>query len=181
MTRQQRNTMGDTSQPAVTVGKRREQQPPEELLREATALVERVSFHARHWQGPVVIGFRSNGAASIYFGEDPVYQFNRDDELRRSHWRGQRIKAQQRQLKLVQRDSGSSRMHLLTTDLDAPQTKQFVDELANHLEQLRGVVHHRNLRVIGQIPEHPDLLPRLHRWLESLGSHPTIAMSPGVQ
>ena len=159
----------------------RAQQPREELLRDATALVERVSFHVNYWTEPVVVGFRSNGAVSIYFGEDPVYQFNRDDELRRSHWRGQRIKAEQRQLKLLRQEPGSTRLQLSNTDLGTDQTNAFVDDLTNRLELLRTAVFHRNLQVIGQVPEQPDLLPRVQRWIESLGSHPTIAISPSVQ
>ena len=159
----------------------RDQQPREDLLRDATALVERVSFQAGYWTEPVVVGFRSNGAASIYFGEDPVYQFNCDDELRRSHWRGKRIKAQQRQLQLLRQQPGSSRLQLSNADLDADQTKEFLDELTKRLELLRTAIFQRNLRVIGQVPEQPDLLPRLHSWLESLGSCPTIAISPSAQ
>ncbi|MEE3371589.1 MAG: hypothetical protein VX346_19815 [Planctomycetota bacterium] len=159
----------------------RAQQPREELLRDATALVERVSLQVSYWTEPVVIGFRSNGAVSIYFGEDPVYQFNRDDELRRSHWRGQRIKAQQRQLKLLRQEPGSPRLQLSNTDLGTDQTNAFVDELAKRLELLRTAVFRRKLRVIGQVPERPDLLPRLHIWLESLAAHPTIALSPSAQ
>ena len=156
----------------------RSQQPREELLRDATALVDRVSFQAGDWTEPVVVGFRSNGAASIYFGEDPVYQFNCDNELRRSHWRGKRIKAEQRQLQFLRQQPGSSRLQLSTIALDAHQTNEFLDELTKRLELLRTAVFHRNLRVIGQVPEQPDLLPRLQSWLESLDSYPTIAISP---
>ncbi|MBB74811.1 MAG: hypothetical protein CMJ75_09890 [Planctomycetaceae bacterium] len=159
----------------------RAQQPREELLRDATALVERVALQVSYWTEPVVVGFRSNGAVSIYFGEDPVYQFNCDDELRRSHWKGQRIKAQQRQLKLLRQKPDSPRLQLSNTDLGTEQTNAFVDELAKRLELLRTAVFHRKLRVIGQVPEQPDLLPRLHNWLESLAAHPTIALTPSAQ
>src|SRR5437588_282047 len=62
----------------------RETTDREDLLREATALVERAELAVADWPEPVVIGFRRDGAASIYFGGDPVYQFNARGELRRA-------------------------------------------------------------------------------------------------
>ncbi|HEX3599001.1 MAG TPA: hypothetical protein VHU84_02590, partial [Lacipirellulaceae bacterium] len=74
----------------------REESQREDLIREATALVERIeiSFDASVSNDPdspqqVIIGFRANGALSIFFGEDPVYQFNSAGDLRRAYWNGQ--------------------------------------------------------------------------------------------
>ena len=53
----------------------------EDLSAEATALVRRAEFVAPaadrpNDESPLVAGFRRDGSLSVYFGEDPVYQFN---------------------------------------------------------------------------------------------------------
>ena len=48
----------------------RQEQEREDLLREAVALVERIEVQTAREQGTVVIGFRRDGAASVYF-DDP--------------------------------------------------------------------------------------------------------------
>ena len=73
----------------------------EDLLREATALVERIELvphRDRQFDAsePIVVGFRADGALSIFFGDDPVYQFNAAGELRRAYCDGLLFKAVQR-------------------------------------------------------------------------------------
>ena len=48
-------------------------------MAEATALVERVELKLPDADDRVVVGFRRNGCASVFFGPDPVYQFTTDD------------------------------------------------------------------------------------------------------
>src|SRR5204863_2544475 len=73
----------------------REESSREDLLREATALVERIELipNGSTSDGRIVAGFRRNGALSVFFGEDPVYQFNAAGELRRAYTDGKLLKA----------------------------------------------------------------------------------------
>ena len=68
----------------------------EDLLREATALVERAEIRLGDFDEAVIVGFRSGGAASFYFGADPVFQFNADNQLRRGFVGGRLVKANER-------------------------------------------------------------------------------------
>ncbi len=68
----------------------RDESSREDLLREATALVERIELvpHATDpliaasdlFDKHIVAGFRRDGALSVFFGEDPVYHFNAEGE-----------------------------------------------------------------------------------------------------
>ena len=62
----------------------REEQDREDLLREASALVERAEVALADGATRVVLGFRRDGCASFYFGSERAYQFNTDDALRRA-------------------------------------------------------------------------------------------------
>ena len=56
----------------------------EDLMREAVALTERVELFVPGFEELITIGFRSNGAMSIFVGQDPVYQFDPSGRLRRA-------------------------------------------------------------------------------------------------
>ena len=48
------------------------EQDREDLLSEATALVQRVELRVEGFAEPVIVGFRRGGEASVFFGADPV-------------------------------------------------------------------------------------------------------------
>src|ERR1700704_5517811 len=98
----------------------REESSREELLREATALVERVELipNVAISDGHIVAGFRRNGALSVFFGEDPVYQFNAAGELRRAYTNGKLLKADRGRLAALQRVRTQNEVQLVRHELD---------------------------------------------------------------
>src|SRR5262245_38318908 len=62
----------------------RQESDREDLLREATALVERAELKVAGEPEPVTVGFRRDGSLSVFFGSVAVYQFNTAGELRRA-------------------------------------------------------------------------------------------------
>src|SRR5689334_1384312 len=70
----------------------REEHQREDLLREATALVERAEIRLPGCEAAIVVGFRRDGAPSFFFGDDFVVQFNPHHELRRGYWNGRLVK-----------------------------------------------------------------------------------------
>ena len=64
----------------------REEHARENLIAEATALVERVELLLAGLPEPVVAGFRPDGSASLFFADDPVYQFNSRTFAARRSW-----------------------------------------------------------------------------------------------
>ncbi len=165
----------------------REEHPREDLIREATALLRRLeltrkaaSFGAPSAeQAPIVCGFRAHGAFSIYFGEDPVYQFNSTGELRRAYRNGLLIKADQRQLASLTRQRTGSVVALLRHDFTSQETESFLLEMSGRLGRLEEGLRRGELLVSRQMPPDVDILSEVLQWLDD---HPTatIAETPRV-
>src|SRR6476469_7681087 len=114
----------------------RDESNSEDLLRDATALVERIELirHGALSHGHIIAGFRRNGAFSIFFGEDPVYQFNAAGELRRAYCDGKLLKANRGRLVALQRVRTQYEVQLIRHKLDETDSNQFLAQMANHLQ-----------------------------------------------
>jgi hypothetical protein len=151
----------------------------EDLLREATALVERIELavtddpNADH----VVVGFRRNGAASVYFGGEPAYHFNSAGELRRAFDRGALIKAEQGRLVEMRRNRKADVVALENKMLADAEQQRLVDEIQADLRRLATELREGRYSVIGQVPAEVDVRGRVTAWLEGLGTV-EIASSP---
>lgn len=152
----------------------------EDLLREATALVERMEFEAVGFAEPVVAGFRREGGASFFLGADPVYQFNPQGELRRAFRRGLLLKAENGQLVELRRERTATQVQLVRRELTAAQSAELLAAARQTLGQLALAVSAGNFRLIGQVPAEGDVLGRVRRFLESLPEKISVAARPGV-
>lgn len=157
----------------------RQEREREDLLREAKALVERIEIVVTDQDPPVVIGFRSNGAASLYFGGDPVYHFNSTCELRRAFIDGLQFKAVNGRLVSLSRKRTQHEVELVRHELTGTEQAQALANIRSRLDSLRRAIASQGFEVIGQIPEGADLIGRVSQWLSQLGGI-TIARSPGV-
>lgn len=161
----------------------------EDLLREATALVDRVelvaAFEPPHGNTPsvtrVVVGFRRDGSASVFWDGDPVYQFNRRNELRRGFWQGRMLKAEQGRLVALSRHRTPAAVQLLREPLSASEQQTFLTTLADHLCQLQHAIQQGQLSIAGQVPADTDVLGRVRDWLVALPLPPTIASHAAVR
>ncbi len=157
----------------------REEHDREDLLREATALVERIELRTVSEAEPIIIGFRRDGCASVYFGGDPAYHFNTQNELRRAFVAGQLWKADQGRLIAMQRTRTGTQVEMhsqplpATTQQDALQELQLqMDRLAEDLVALHGHT------VTGCQPPDVDVLSRVRRWFGSLRRPILVAARP---
>lgn len=157
----------------------REERDREDLLREATALKERVELApAEDPAGEhVVIGFRADGAASIYLGGDTAYHFNASRELRRAHRDGLLYKAEAGRLVSLERTRQDNQVQLLRRPLSELEQATFLTAMHDRLRTTASAIAERVLVVIGQVPAEDDVIGRAVRWLEQLGTVP-IAQSP---
>ncbi|MFO0902923.1 MAG: hypothetical protein U0939_07995 [Pirellulales bacterium] len=158
----------------------RNEQDREDLLREATALVERIEFTVAPWQEPIVAGFRRTGAASFYFGADPVYQFNEQRELRRGYFGGRLLKAEAGRLVWLDRRRTESAVELLREVMPAAEATLFLAQARTQLELLKQCLAAGELRVSGQAPAAADVLGRVQRWLAELPATLAAAPAPNV-
>jgi hypothetical protein len=145
----------------------RQESDKEDLLREATALVERVelapagSLQDEH----IVAGFRHDGAASIFFGTDPVYHFNAAGELRRAYCDGLLFKAASGRLVSLSRKRRQNEVQLLRHELTEAEQPAFLARLRERLDRLSTALDTAEYAVKGQMPGDADVLGRLQAWL----------------
>ncbi len=156
----------------------REKADREDLLREATALVERVELTLNEGE-PIVLGFRRDGSLSCYFNPDLVYQFNARGELRRAFVAGVLYKADRGQLARLDRRETATAVELAHTGLTEPQTFEFLRDMHRQLNELRVALQRGEYRWVGQIPAEADVLARVVAWLAN-DTPRTIAASARV-
>ena len=143
----------------------REESQREDLMGEATALVERIEL-AVPGQDPIVAGFRVDGAFSIFFGEDPAYHFNAAGELRRAYCDGLLIKATSGQLASLRRERTAHETQLVRHELTASEQAEYLATLGERLRTLRGQLSDGNFSVTGQVPPDVDVARRVCTWLD---------------
>ena len=158
----------------------RDESDREDLLREATALVARVELslpeHDDHW----VAGFRRNGAVSLFFGVDPVLQFNSVNELRRAFVQGTLYKAEGGRLVRLVRVRAEGEVVLSRSEpVDAEQA-QLLAMMRDRVRELAQLLAAAQYRVIGEVPEGAHVVERLCDWLEKLPTPFGVAEAPNV-
>lgn len=157
-----------------------QEQDREDLLREATALVERVELLVAGFGEPIVAGFRRSGEGSIYFGADPVYQFNGAGELRRAYVDGRLVKAERGQLVFLRRERSAGQSFLIREEIATDVAASRLRTATAQLDQLRAQLAAGQFQLIGQVPAAVDVLLRLRGWLDRLPSPLRVAAAPNV-
>jgi hypothetical protein len=164
-------------------GMAREEQNREDVLREATALVERVELApAAGFAGEgerAVVGFRADGSLSVFFGAEPVYQFNSRRELRRAYADGLLYKAERGRLVSLERVRHLQEVQLLRRELSESAQADFLTAAQQRLRTLADHVERQMLVSVGQVPAEADVLGRFREWMCCLTAI-VIAQSPRV-
>jgi hypothetical protein len=152
-----------------------EESPREDLLREATALVERVELvpggadasapSDAVLDSAIVAGFRANGALSIFFSDDEVYHFNAASELRRAYVDGHLFKASSGELVELTRVRTAEQVELRSRKLSATEQDAFVRRMKSRLAVLTANLAADKLEAHRQVPPEVDVLARLRDWL----------------
>ena len=139
----------------------------EDLLRDANALEPRLQLRLQAGGNliEVFVGFRAEGAPSLYFDTDPVYHFNSGKELRRAFVDDCLYKAQRGKLVAMQPLRGPERTDFLSHELRQDEELRFGQVLLQWLDMLRTIVSSGEYELVGQVPEDADGLPRLVDWL----------------
>ncbi|TWU48100.1 hypothetical protein [Rubripirellula reticaptiva] len=167
----------------------------EDLFRDGTQMPYRGRIQIG--DAEVVVGFRTGGAASLYWDQDPVFQFNSDHEVRRVYFAGDRYAANAGKLvRLIQKRSD----HETTTErlrLDQASVADDVNDgidskLQFCLAQLRCSCRPNSgepndagepndqaaWEVTGE--SKTEFLARLDRWLGTVGNPAVTARGPAV-
>ncbi len=156
----------------------RNEQDREDLLREATALVERIEFELPGSDETIVVGFRRDGSASFFLGVDPVFQFNSGHQLRRAYVDGKLLKAERGGLVALERRRTASQVELLRTELDEAACAVVLENAQSRLRAIAGHLRDGTCRAVGQVPESADVTGRLQRWLADCPQPLQVAARP---
>lgn len=157
----------------------RYEQDREDLLREATALIPRGEWIVAGEREPVVVGFRSNGALSVYFGGDPVYQLDGENRLRRAFCDGHLYRSQGTRLACLVRQRTDTETILHRTDL-SPEAQQVFLELAQRrLRGLTEALRTGKVQIVGQVPVEYDLRAAVLSRLSSIEREP-LRLAPAL-
>jgi hypothetical protein len=159
----------------------REESDREDLLRDATALVERIEFAPTGTSdgAHVFAGFRADGALSIYFGADPVYHFNSGGELRRAFCDGWLIKAEAGRLVAMERKRQEHEVQLLSRELSDDAQAAFLGSMSRRLHEFEQRVRSNSHSIVGQVPADADVAGRVVATLTEL-VEVKVAKSPRV-
>lgn len=157
----------------------------EDLLREATALIERIELVPRATASaasvciardvPIVAGFRADGALSIFFGQDPVYQFNAAGELRRAYNDGLLFKAMHGRLISLDRVRSANEVQLVRHELTADEQVAFLTKMTGGMRELSQLLAANDYEVRGHVPLDADVLGRVRKWLTNREEWPIAA------
>lgn len=156
------------------------EQDREDLLREATALATRAELLVEGFDENVVVGFRSNGAASLFIGADPVYQFNTAGEIRRGFRDGQLIKAVDGKLFTMRRERKDGQVQLLRSELSPEATQAYLTTCKEHLAALHASLEAEEFELIGHVPRGAGVVTQIIDWLASMPEKIALAAKPNV-
>jgi hypothetical protein len=152
----------------------------EDLLREATALIERAELAVAAYDEPIVCGFRRDGSVSLFFGGDPVYQFNTGAQLRRAFVAGRIHKAEQGRIVAFSRERSATQVSLVRDELSGDESAALLATMRDHLSRLREALKLGSCVIQGEVPGGADVTGRIRRWLEALPAMIEIAVRPNV-
>jgi len=158
----------------------RQEQRREDILREATALVERAEFQLQGYAEPVVVGYRRDGSASFFFGDDYVFQFNSARQLRRVYYEGLLLKAEAGELVSLSRHRRADEVVLRRHNLTVEETNRMLAQVRQHLDQLAQELRTVTYTMVRQVPAEADIASKTDRWLAMLGDQFVIARRPHV-
>lgn len=145
----------------------RQESDKEDLMAEATALVERAEFArasdtSTHPGWTVVTaGFRSDHSLSLYFDQDPFYQFDSAGRLRRSYEAGFLFRSTGDTLARLQRTRTEARTTLLRHDLSADELRDFRDRMRLNLTNFFDRLSANSLSLLRVVPTNGDIKGRL--------------------
>lgn len=152
----------------------------EDLLREATALVERVELSVPGFAEPIVAGFRRDGSISFFLGAERVYQFNAAGELRRAFVDDLLYKAEAGRLVSLRRERSQGVTALLRRELDDAELTDFLSSMQRELRKLLEALNVGQTTIVGQVPAEGEVTLRIAAWLSALPAEVAVANRPNA-
>jgi hypothetical protein len=151
----------------------------EDPMRDAVALTERVEIRGNDVPDAILAGFHRDGRLSLYFGEDPYYQFDARGGLRRAMVEGRLFRTQGTGLAALTRAPSAEAALLVRHDLDPNELGEFLRVMRTWVGALREGLTTGALEVVRQIPADAPIVERLIESLEVIMSAES-ALAPAI-
>ena len=159
----------------------RDESDREDLLREATALRDRIELEVPFVEEAIVIGYRSNGAPSFFLGQNEVYQFNASGEFRRGYLGGKLLKAEGGNVVRLLRERTNEEVQLVREALSDVDQKVMLDQMQAQLIRTATCLEENDFKIIGSVShEITDIILHSVNWIRSLDIAILVANTPGV-
>jgi hypothetical protein len=159
----------------------RQESDREDLLREATALVQRAEFQLPDESEPVVAGFRRDGSFSLFFGGERVVQFNSAGQLRRGYFDGKLLKADRGKLVWMTRERTAEAVVLHSRELQPEEVEQTLSRATKLIERLSSSLRQGTFTLVGQVPEDGTIVQQILSWRSALPLPLQIAAAPNAR
>ncbi len=156
----------------------RQEEDREDLMAEATSLVERASVRLPGRDEETVVGFRREGSFSVYVTPDRVYQFTSNGKLRRAYVDGLLYKARAGELISLRRERHTADVLLISQALSDEAARAFLAEMQEYLQCLADSLSKKSYCCASQFPKTANVLGRVGEWLTTHAATTTIAASP---
>ena len=159
----------------------RQESDREDLMREATALTRRAELQLPAEPEPIVVGFRRTSAFSIYWGADPVYQFDPEFRLRRAYVDGFLYRTAGETLAKLDRVRTATATELHRTDLGKTELQEFLANVRSYCEKFVAAVQSGEAKVNAAIPSTEEVLPAASDFIQQVLSRdvPLAPVIPG--
>lgn len=108
----------------------------EDLLEEAIGLSPCWEIEVIGLVEPLVAGFKKNGSCSLYFGGDPVYQFDPEGNLRRGFVGGYLFRSEGKTLSQIHRDRTETTSTLVRYDLNEAELQEWLSRMRKTVAEL---------------------------------------------
>lgn len=139
----------------------RQEADREDLIKEAVALLPRAEFQLPDAADLLTAGFRADDAISLFFGQDPVYQFDKTGALRRAYVGGFLYRSQGTTLARLERIRSETQTTLQRQDLTDQELDQFQQTMTQRLQTLLTSLNAGHVQVLRSVPESVDWPQRL--------------------
>ncbi len=149
----------------------------EDLIRDAVALVDRAEFVGGSVP-PAVIGFRRDGSASVYFGDEPVYQFTSDYQLRRVYLLGI-LKAENGRLIRWEKTRTDHQVQMISRPLHPSDQAALLAEMRRMLSELHDGIGKKTIQAVRHVSQQgSDAVARAVEWLNNAPENFVVANCP---
>lgn len=151
----------------------------EDIMREATALKRRISLRVAGMPEPIVAGFRTNDYFSVFFDQDPVYQYDNQGQLRRAYLGGLLYRTQGNTLAQLKRVRTETQTVLQREDLNSDQLAGFLTTMSEFISRLLTAFENGTVTVLETIPDDPAIADQVTTALRQVTAS-DVALAPAM-